>query len=170
MLVKLVMLVVLLLTVGDVLPALAQLGGTQVSRVFVRTHTADESNAETNADIYLGYAGRELNVDTRSGDRGQNEVDLYRFGGPDPNVVNPTDNNPTVGPRLVLNDVLAESVYLRMRDTNTNHWIVVEVDVQFAAFNNQTLATYCFRGRAILGPETGFKLPLVHQAGTGPCS
>src|SRR5262245_66291502 len=63
MLVKLVMLVVLLVTMGDVLPALAQLEGAQVTQIFVRTHTANEGNAETNADIYLEYAGRELNVD-----------------------------------------------------------------------------------------------------------
>ena len=81
MLVKLVMLVVLLLTVGDVLPVLAQLEGTQVSRIFVRTHTADEGNAGTDADVYLGFGGRELVVaNPREGDRDRNEVDMYRFG------------------------------------------------------------------------------------------
>jgi hypothetical protein len=43
------------------------------------------------------------------------------------------------------------------------------VDVTFAAFNGQELARYCFFGRAILGPLTGFKLPLTRLASGGPC-
>jgi hypothetical protein len=146
------------------------LEGTQVSRIFVHTRTADENNADTDADIYLGFAGREVNVDNpHRGDRDRNTVDLYRFGGRDANVVNPNENSPTVGPRIVLRDVLGDVVYLRMRDSDNDHWVVVQVDVAFAAFNDQELARYCFLGRAILGPETGFKLPLTQLRGGGPC-
>ena len=83
-------------------------------------------------------------------------------------MVNPTENSPTVGPRIVLRDVLAHEVYLRMRDIDNDHWIVAHVDVAFAAFNNQELARYCFAGRAILGPSTSYKLPLTQLRGAAP--
>jgi hypothetical protein len=160
----------LVLSPSAVLVHAQGLEGTQVVQIAVRTHTANEANAETDADIYLGYGGREINLDNTDNDRAQNKVDLYRIGGSNPTVVNGKDNNPVVGPRLVLGDVHKNRVYLRMQDTDTNHWIVDEVDVLFQAFQGQALARYCFSGRAILGPSTGFLLPLVESPGAVPCS
>jgi hypothetical protein len=154
---------------GPVAPVLAGLEGTQVVRIGVRTHTANEGNAETDATIFLGYAGRELDLDSAHDDRGQNDVDLYRIGGPNPNVVNGKENNPVVGPRLVLGDVHKNRVYLRMKDGDGNHWIVHQVDVLFEAFQGQPLARYCFSGRAILGPTTGMRLPLWESPGGAVC-
>ena len=171
MFLQLVVIIAVCVSFLDVVPVFAQSGldGTQVVRIFVRTHTANEQNADTPADIYLGFAGRELFLD-KDEQRGDNAVDLYRFGPNDfGNVTNRADNNPTVGPRIVRQDVLAHEVYLRMPDTEGNHWVVQHVDVTFAAFQSQELARYCFFGRAILGPQTGFKLPLTRHTSGGAC-
>jgi hypothetical protein len=155
---------------GPVVPAMASLEGTQVVLIGVRLHTANESNAETNATIFLGFGGRELDLDTTEGDRDRNEVDLYRIGGKNSNLVNPKDNDPVVGPRILLGDVHKNQVYLRMKDGDTDHWIVHQVDVVFQAFQGQILARYCFfGGRAILGPTVGYKLPLVESPGAAVC-
>ena len=140
-------------------PASANLDFTQVSKIFLRIHTANEGNAETKARIMLGFGGREILLDDNG--RGRNDVTLDRVGGPKPTVPNGRDNDPAVGPRILVRDIHNDQVYLRLPDGETDHWIVHEVDVQFTpAVNDQTVAHYCFVGRAILGPTTGMKLPL----------
>jgi hypothetical protein len=100
-----------------------------IHTITVFTNTADLPNADTDATVYLGLGGREFNLNNpRVNDFQRGALNKFVLGPLDPNnVVNPDLNNPAKGLPLILDDIIAFPVYIRL--DGTDGWIPTNVEI-----------------------------------------
>jgi hypothetical protein len=77
-----------------------------VDRMQLTLHTGNVTDAETNGEVYLVTAARELNVKRANhDDRQKGARDVYKLGGHDPNIQNAARNNPAGIPLWTLQPI-----------------------------------------------------------------
>ena len=103
-----------------------------ITTIDLVLHTANVTGAGTDADVYLGLAGREFYVDSSLNDFEQGQNITYTFG-VNPNVLNAGDNDPTQPLQLDTADLdRFPNRYIRMDprgDGSGPNWVIEEVTV-----------------------------------------
>jgi len=104
-----------------------------ITAIDVRFKTANANGAGTDCPVYLGFGGREFNLDRANiDDRERNSTDIYKLGS-NSNVSIPGNNDPREGLPLAMEDVSRFPVYIRMSDDCTGsggHWKVDYAEVR----------------------------------------
>ena len=101
-----------------------------ITTIDLVVHTANVAGAGTDADVYLGLAGREFYVDSSLNDFEQGQNITYTFGA-NPNVLNAGDNDPTQPLQLDTADLdRFPNRYIRMEPRGDfADWVIEEVTV-----------------------------------------
>jgi len=104
-----------------------------ITRIDLRLKTVNRPDAGTDADIYLGLAGREFHVD--SFDPGENDFEpgsdkTYIFShGSEANVDDPKNNDPTDPWPLDSNDISRCPRYIRLEESNEHNNVTWNVEL-----------------------------------------
>ena len=102
-----------------------------IRRIDLRLYTSNKSGAGTDGDVFLGIAGREFSIDSRSNDFERGADRTYTLG-VGPNILNAPRNNPR-SPQLKTEDLEEYPVYIRFEPKGSGpdwslEWVSVTVN------------------------------------------
>lgn len=147
----------------------------RITSIELFLETGEESNAETDGDVYLGIGGREFYVDSSADDFKTGRSKTYIFGdaNSDRNVLHPELNDPGTH-YLTTENIEKFPVYIRFQphedDVRSDRWQLERADVYLNGSDEYDWSTFGLLQRPgiWLGVHAGLVVHLAKHIDAAP--